>query len=385
MKTLSLIFLLACAPETEYVPVFNNPNQLALTASDFVMLSRDSVDGQVFDTYNAANGTNQLSLYDGSYGTSVNLNQYKILVSIDSDHLIAAVRSYGVTGALTIPSGGYVVAVNGTMLPWLSSLVVGDTLNIVPVTSCNPRTDGVPTIMFHDLGTTSTAFESQLLNIQTAGYNTISIDQLGGFLNGSIGIYEPDPDPCDPLPRLPDNPIVLTFDDAYTTQFSFAPAALSQYGMIGNFFVITSYPDSISWVASWDSIADAVADYPDNVTLNCHSHNAHSQSTIDGKLVSKYLTMTEIERYDDMTSCATKLYEETGVDPTAIAWPFGSYDDALIDTARDAGYDTMFNTWTGINHYDNYDSEARVRRFGQNVSSTWTSLETTMNRWYVCP
>ncbi len=368
MNTLYIV-LSACV-STSPVAEYGDPSVLALTAGDFLLQARDGIDAQVFDSYNAANGTDQISLYDSSWGTSVNLNQYKILVSIGSDHLIDAVRPYGVTGALTIPSGGYVVAVNGTSLPYLAGLAVDDELNVVATSTCAPRSDGVPVFLYHSLGTTDAAFETHLQAIEKAGYNTISLDQLEMFLDG--------PEDCGP--QLPENPILLSFDDGYQNQFDFAPPLLAKYGMVGTFFIITSYPGTTSTWAHWADISDAVTKYPDNVELACHSHAAHFQ--VGG--VSEYLLMTEKQAYDDMVECRDQLMSNTGVDTTSLAWPFGTHTADLIETARDAGFTMTFTTWPGINHFDNDDAMGLVRRFGFNVTSTWASSEATLNRWYVC-
>jgi peptidoglycan/xylan/chitin deacetylase (PgdA/CDA1 family) len=377
-----LAFLLACSSSPSPQAESGNPALLAsAVAADFVLEARNGVDAQVFDTYNAANGTNQITLFDGSWGSSVNLNQYKILVSIGSDGLIDAVRPYGVTGALSIPSGGYVVAVNGTALPYLNGLVVDDELHVLATSSCSPLSSSVPVILIHDIGTSGSNLEATLQAIDKAGFTTITLEQLQGFLEGQIGLYDPDPDPCDDTPRLPENPIVITFDDAYTSQFTYAPALLDSYGMVATFFVITSYPGSLSWVASWSSIADAVSTYPDAVELGCHSHAAHVQ--VSG--VAKYLTMTDAERLADMQTCRDTLEKHTGVVPTAIAWPFGSYDEDLIETARKAGFETMWNTWPGLNVPENDDAEGHVRRFGVNVANPWSTADATLDRWRVCP
>lgn len=371
---LNLIAILACAPTATTpagIAMYGDPSQLALTGADFVMQARNGIDAQIFDSYNGPNSANYLSLYDGSWGSTVSLNQYKILVAVNANGVIDEVRPYGSSASISIPSGGFVVAANGTALPRLSGLEVDDMLFIKATADCTPRADaGVPALVYHNIASAAD-LEAHLQAIDAAGYNTISLDTLQWYLEGAV-------DDCEHV--MPENPILLTFDDAYTNQFSYAPALLDEYGMTAVFFVITSYPGSQSWVASWTAIADAVSSYPDNVELACHSHAAHSQ--VGG--VARYMTWTETQQYNDMVTCHDKLLEKTGVDTTTIAWPYGSYDEALIETARDAGYEMAMNTWLGINHDGNDDPTGEVRRIGGNTSSTWTSHETAMDRWYVC-
>lgn len=350
--------------------------------ADFAFLMKDGIDARTFESYNAAVADNTIGLFDRNFGTSVNPNAFRILVAVSSSHVVTTIRPYGTTGAVTIPIGGYVLNANGTELPHLSRYAVGDFLEIEATANCESRHDeGVPVIMFHDLGASGAAFESQIQAIDAAGYTTVSLDDLEAYLGF-------------PSVPLPADPIVLTFDDAYDSQFAYAPAILDAYGMVGNFFVITSFPNNVAWVATWDEINDALFDYPDSVVLGCHSNAAHYQVTIDGKLVAAYMTPingeTEEEFYDrrflDMYDCREKLYEETGVDTVTIAWPFGSYDEGLVNQAVDAGFEMAMGTFPGLNHPDNDGALLNVRRFGSNAASPdWSTVETTMDRWVVCP
>lgn len=360
-----MLFLLLCcgsdqAPERKY----GIAAQLALTASNYVLVARNGADAQTFDNANAANGTDQLTLYDDSFGASVNINQFHFLVS-ENDDRITAVRSYGVTGAISIPDDGFVVAANGTSLPYLNGLAVEDSLLIRPTEFCYDV--GLPVLMFHDLGTTGDDFEATLQAIDGAGYTTVSQADVADFLD----------DGCS---ELPEKPIMLTFDDAYISHFDFAPALLDAYGMVGTFFVITSYPGNVGWVASWSSINTAITNYPDSIELGCHSHNAH---TNPGG-VPTYLSMTETQRDADLASCVSTLVSHAGITPTAIAWPFGAYDEALVTDAREAGFDLIMTTWPGLNAPGNSDASGHIRRFGSNVANAWSVTENEINMWHVC-
>lgn len=369
-----LTFLLACAPGSTQVGTYGNASQLALVAADFLLQARNGVDAQTFATYNTAPADNSLGLWDGSYtASSVNPNVYRIVVSVGSDGLIDVVRPYGTSGSVTIPSGGYVVQASGTYLPYLSGLVVDDELLIRSASVCGPRTLGVPVITTHNIGSDAAVLETRLQDIAAAGYTTITLEDLRYFLNGTGD--------CDPI--LPDKAVLLTFDDGYADQFPTVPELLDSYGMVGTFFIITSYPGTTSTWASWTAISDAVTAYPDAVELGCHSHAGHYQTTIGGKLVSAYL-QSGFDVAADLATCRSTLLTHTGVDTAALAWPFGSHNDDLIEVASDAGFDLMFSTFPGINTPDNDDPMGEARRFGGNLPLTWASIEGTMDHWAVC-
>lgn len=368
-----ILWLLACSGSVDPEAKYGEHALLASTAADFLLQSRNGRDAQTFHTYNAAAPSDGLGLWDSSYSSSsLNPNAFRIVVSVGSDGLIDVVRPYGTTGAVTIPSGGYLLQATSSFLPWLNGLAVDDELRIRSTSECTGI--GVPVAMYHSIGSSGSALEAHLQAIDQAGYTTITLDELRGFLNG--------PDDCDPA--LPQNPILLTFDDGYADQFASAPALLQKYGMVGTFFIITSYPGTTSTWATWTAISDAVTNYPDAVELACHSHAGHYQTTIDGKLVSAYL-QDGFDVAADMATCRETLQKYTGVLPTALAWPFGTHTDALIDTARKAGFELMFNTWPGLNTPDNDDPEGEGRRFGFNVSTSWTTYEAQLDRWTVCP
>lgn len=381
---LSLLAILACAPaghdDPQNAAVYGDPSQLALTGADFVFEAHNGIDSQIFDAYNSTHGTNYMSLYDSGWGTSVSINKYNILIAVGSDGLISSIRAYGVTGSVTIPAGGYVAAANGASLPYLSHLAVGDEFIVHPATECTPSAYiGVQVVLYHN-PTSQADLQAQLAAIDAAVYNTITLDDMRGYLNGSIGYYQANPDPCDDTPRLPEKPLFIAFDDGYANQIAWAPALLAKYDMVATFFIITSYPGSTSTWATWSQIDAAHDTYPDNVELACHSHAAHVQ--ISG--VAKYLTMTDTQVLSDMATCQDTLNTNTGVDTTALAWPFGSHTDHLIELGRKAGFDIMFSVWPGVNVPGNDDPAGEARRLGLSTGTPWSTNETLLNRWYVC-
>jgi len=336
----------------------------ALVGSDYVLVSPNGIDAQTFDGLNAAHGADKLSLYNSSWGATINPNQFNILVRVNDDR-VTFVRPYNTTGAVSIPADTWVIAASDTKLPVLSGYDVEDVLWVRPTDVC-PSTNGVPVIVFHDLGATSTNFETTLDALDALDYTTITLEELSDCLNG-VG-------------SLPANPIVLTFDDGYDSHFAFGAQLLHEHGMVGTFFIITNRPGTTATWATWAEINAGLATYPDAVELACHSHAAHSNP--GG--VGLYMTMSDVERAADLTTCHDTLLAQTGVDTYAVAWPFGQYDEALVDTAESVGYSLIFTTKLGLNHQRNSDADGHVRRFGANVADAWSDTETAIDRWHLC-
>lgn len=91
----------------------------------------------------------------------------------------------------------------------------------------------VPILMYHnitpdtdgdDMNITPEVFEAQLDALLDAGYQTISLLEMGLYMRYGA--------------ELPENPILITFDDGYLSNYEYAYPALRERGMKASFFVI---------------------------------------------------------------------------------------------------------------------------------------------------
>ena len=98
------------------------------------------------------------------------------------------------------------------------------------------RYPNVPVIMYHSVGyprkdwiwsfvtcPLDVFFEGQMRALHRKGFNTISLQQLYGYMKEGI--------------KLPKNPVVLTFDDGYLDNWVFAYPLLMKYGFKGTIYV----------------------------------------------------------------------------------------------------------------------------------------------------
>ncbi len=92
----------------------------------------------------------------------------------------------------------------------------------------------IPILMYHELGELPLGgdpslfvaydnFIDQLDTLQREGYNTVSMEQLYQHWENMI--------------PLPENPLVLTFDDGYKSHYNFAAVELEKRGMTGTFYL----------------------------------------------------------------------------------------------------------------------------------------------------
>jgi peptidoglycan/xylan/chitin deacetylase (PgdA/CDA1 family) len=100
----------------------------------------------------------------------------------------------------------------------------------------------VPVIMYHNIGIPNKGwqwnhlicpyktFENQLKWLKKKGFHTISLQQLYDYMKEGMD--------------LPENPIVLTFDDGYLDNWVFAYPLLKRYGFKGSIYVNTEFVDT---------------------------------------------------------------------------------------------------------------------------------------------
>ncbi len=110
--------------------------------------------------------------------------------------------------------------------------------NARPQPDWRPYTGPVPILVYHDLGTpppsepypglyvSDSDFTSEMAWLHDAGYQAVTLDEMmDAWYHGGT---------------LPHKPIVITFDNGYIPQATFAPSVMSRYGWPGVLNEITA-------------------------------------------------------------------------------------------------------------------------------------------------
>ncbi len=174
-----------------------------------------------------------------------------------------------------------------------------------------------------DLSVTPDRFESHLKYLQTAGYHVITLDDLLDYLAQGR--------------PLPEKPVILTFDDGYSDNYTAAFPLLTRYGMTGHFFIITDFvnagqPDYMNW-AQIEAMAAA------GQRFGSHSRN---HPDLRGKSVD-YLVWQALGGTE-------ALQAHLGYHPRWITYPSGGYDDQAIAVFKSAHYWGGLTTQQGATH-----------------------------------
>jgi len=178
----------------------------------------------------------------------------------------------------------------------------------------------LPVLMYHRFGDPAEryqlpywAFAQQLDWLQANGYTTITMAQAYDALAGDG--------------TLPDKPVVLTFDDAFESQWDVVQL-LDERGMHGVFFITTGQTRLEDWQIQ-------------QMAAEGHEIEAHTIHHPDLTSLSDDQLMAELLEPKDF------LEGLTGRPVDFFAYPYGLYDDRVIAAVQRAGYRGALAAWGG--------------------------------------
>ncbi len=213
----------------------------------------------------------------------------------------------------------------------------------------------VPILMYHSILRSSNthgnyiiseaAFEKDLKYLKDNGYQTVVMQDLIDYVHGGR--------------ELPQKPVILTFDDGYFNNFSYAFPLLQKYNSKAVLSIIGYYTDlytktpdenpSYSHV-TWDNVKEMMNS--GLVELQNHSYNLHT--TDKGRNGSKKKKGESTEQYktvltEDLGKLQTAFKSNTGYTPSTFTYPFGSVSNASFDIIKEMGFKASLSCESGMN------------------------------------
>lgn len=210
--------------------------------------------------------------------------------------------------------------------------VVCTALLTVPCCAVN-----IPILMYHDISDCPAStnaytlspelFDRQLRALHTAGYGTISFEQLIDY------VYFDE--------ELPDKSVILTFDDGYNGVIDYAAPIAEKYGMGLSCAVIGSL------VGQNDHFS--ADDIPANVEPVSHTFALHDRYGYDGMIRA----LSDGTEYEDVISndCAemkTAFGDEFPTVSAVLVYPHGSYSEESERILHSVGYTVTVTCERGI-------------------------------------
>ena len=242
----------------------------------------------------------------------------------------------------------------------------------------------VAILMYHHLSedasnpwtVTPESFKQQMRWLIANGFNTVSLRDLYYFVHYGR--------------NLPDNPVVITFDDGYLSVYEYAFPVLYEYGLKASLFVIGSqvgtsyYKDTghptipkFCFEQAHTMVSSGL------IEIQSHTYDMHQWAPFEPGLARVNILRFCDESYEDyITALAcdhkricTLITNATGQSVFALAFPHGIYDELSLATLRSLGVHVTLTTHPGVNQIISGYTDSLHLLNRQNVTDSLSEYE----------
>ncbi|MQL50995.1 polysaccharide deacetylase family protein [Desulfofundulus thermobenzoicus] len=221
-----------------------------------------------------------------------------------------------------------------------------------------PYTDEAVVLVYHHIdpapdrpfAITPRLFQEHLDALLHHDYHVISTGELAGFLEGKA--------------LLPEKAVVITFDDGYRSFYRYAYPELKSREMPATCFMITAWAGKkvggLEYL-TWPEMREMQAN---GISFFVHTDHSHycAPTTPEGNpkpvltnriwLPGKNRLETEYEYrqrvINDLATARDRLEKELHQPVEQIAWPYGAYNQPLVEIAQSLGYRFCYTTQPGM-------------------------------------
>ncbi|MEC0182263.1 polysaccharide deacetylase family protein [Paenibacillus peoriae] len=198
-----------------------------------------------------------------------------------------------------------------------------------------------------------TNFTKQLDEMKANGFRWITMKEYTDFILHKA--------------KVPDNALLMTFDDGYESFYTDTFPVLKAYRVPATNFLITSTISNPKHIGirklTWDQIQQMHAEGIDfyNHTNDQHAYGysnaarTKQKPLLMGPVYSKKLGRMETEDefkqrvYTDLGTADKKLFKHLHNDRNVLAFPYGGYTKETLEICRSLGIDVTFTVKRGIN------------------------------------
>ena len=194
----------------------------------------------------------------------------------------------------------------------------------------------IPVLMYHKVSPgkkekyriSPEKFASQMEYLSKKGYQAISPDDLLEFVKERK--------------VFPEKPVLLTFDDGYKDNFTYAYSILKKYNFKATIFLVTQYIGKKNeWgnedegILSWEEIGKMKKE---GFFFGSHTHTHPNLLEL-----SRDKVLSEIRN-------SKRILEERLEEPIRFfAYPYGKFNSQIEETIKESGYLGAFSTLPGKN------------------------------------
>jgi peptidoglycan/xylan/chitin deacetylase (PgdA/CDA1 family) len=223
-------------------------------------------------------------------------------------------------------------------------------------------------------------FADQMLALSRAGWRAVSIGDFFAWL--------------DDRTELPEQSFLLTFDDGFLGVHEHAAPVLSELGWPATVFLVSKLigqRDAWCEASNPSGVTYPLMDASHIHELRGQGFSFHSHTRNHADLP----TLGDVALADQLAGARADLQALLGEEVSYLAYPYGHYDDRVLQAAQTAGYRAAFSVQPGFNRRDidrfrlrrldvfGTDSAAALRRkitLGSNDGSLAHSLRYGANR-----
>ena len=203
----------------------------------------------------------------------------------------------------------------------------------------------IPVLMYHRIGDALNEWEQKycispdnfsahMQALFDKGYKACNANDFVDWLTGSI--------------QLPDKSLLITFDDGYLGVFEHGLPVLKAFQWPAVMFLVS---DLIGKEDSWCKSDNPVGDtYPLMGIDEIHTMRAHGFSFFSHSRSHADLSQCDETELTNQLKGSREDLERLLDEPVDyIAYPYGHYNDLVLDSARKAGYKAAFSVQPGFN------------------------------------
>ncbi len=203
-----------------------------------------------------------------------------------------------------------------------------------PVPATSSATFRVPILMYHYveyvqdkrdrlrqlLDINPNIFEQQIQTLQQAGYTFMTAKELGEVIDGKM--------------KLPNNPVLITFDDGHWDLDTVILPILKKYHVKATAYIIPGFLGGSDFMTP-NQLRDVIS----SGLVDIGAHTVH-HIALKGKLFP--IVQFEVNQ-------SKAILEQTyHLKVVSFAYPNGSFDQQAVNIVRDAGFTTAVSTIPGI-------------------------------------
>lgn len=204
----------------------------------------------------------------------------------------------------------------------------------------------VPILVYHEVSpspepafrrytVTAAQFARQMRWLAIFGYEPVDMDTLVRARSGKGS--------------LPRRPVVITFDDGFQGSIDHALPVLQAHGFTAVFFLVTGYMGRASgWLVPELALELAIMSWPTARALVDAGFQCGAHTVTHPRLAGLDPARLQAELVD----ARNQLEDELGRPVLHLAYPYGSFDDAVQASAAKAGYLSACTTRPGLSGTD---------------------------------